>query len=189
VFTTTIIVVKIVASPFVGRLLQRRGVRWVLTVSAVAIAPIPLGWLASDAFWWFVVIQIYSGLAWAGLELGMLMALFDADDDAERTTMQVAFSGIQSVGNAGGSLIGGAILGGTGSGHYAYMLVFASSAVARFAAAMMIVRWLRRVPRLLARLPIRVAAGAWALAVRPWGATIIRPLVEGLGRVRRDREP
>jgi MFS family permease len=185
VFTTTIIVVKIAASPFVGRLLQRRGVRWVLTVSAVAIAPIPLGWLVSDAFAWFVVMQIYSGLAWAGLELGMLMALFDADDDAERTTMQVAFSALQSIGNAGGSLIGGAILGGAGADHHAYMVMFVSSSVARFGAAMLIVRWLRRVPWLLARLPLRVVIGAWTLAIRPWGETIVRPIVEGIGRVRR----
>jgi hypothetical protein len=186
VFTTTIIIVKIVASPYVGRLLQRHGVRSVLTVSAVAIAPIPLGWLVSDAFGWFVVMQIYSGLAWAGLELGMLMALFDADDDAERTTMQVAFSALQSVGNAGGSLIGGAILGGAGADHHAYMVMFVWSSIARFAAAMMIVRWLRRVPGLLARLPIRVVVGAWTLAIRPWGETIVRPIVEGIGRARRE---
>jgi MFS family permease len=192
VFTTTVIVVKIAASPVVGRVLQRRGVRWVLTVSAVAIAPIPLGYLVSDAFLWFVTLQIYSGMAWAGLELGMLMALFDADDDAERTTMQVAFSALQSIGNAGGSLIGGAILGGAGADHHAYMVVFASSSIARFAAAMMIVRWLRRVPKLLAQLPFRVVAGAWTLAIRPWGESIIRPLVEGIGRVRRggrDEDP
>jgi hypothetical protein len=182
VFTTTVIVVKIGASPFVGRLLQRRGVRWVLTLSAVAIAPIPFMWLASDLFAWFVIMQIYSGLAWAGLELGMLMALFDADDDSERTTMQVAFSALQSVGNAGGSLIGGAILAGAGGDHHAYMLVFVASSIGRLAAAMMIVHWLRRVPRLLARLPIRVVTGAWTLAIRPWGAAIVRPLVEGIGR-------
>jgi MFS family permease len=185
VFTTTIIVVKIGASPFVGRLLQCRGVRWVLSVSAIAIAPIPLGWLASDAFAWFIAMQIYSGLAWAALELGMLMALFDADDDAERTTMQVAFSALQAVGNAAGSLLGGAVLGGAGADHRAYMIMFACSSLGRFAAAMLIVRWLRRVPFALARLPIRVVAGAWSLAIRPWGATIVRPLVEGIGRVRR----
>ena len=185
VFTTTVIVVKSGASPVIGRVLQRRGVRWVLTVSAVAIAPIPLAWLASDAFAWFVVLQIYSGFAWAGLELGLLMALFDADDDAERTTMQVAFSALQAIGNAAGSLVGGALLGGAGADHRAYMIVFVSSSIGRFAAAMLIVRWLRRVPALLARLPIRVVAGAWTLAIRPWGATIVRPLVEGIGRARR----
>lgn len=185
VFTTTVIVVKIGASPFIGRVLQRRGVRWVWTVSAVAIAPIPLAWLVPDAFAWFVVLQIYSGFAWAGLELGLLMALFDAEDDAERTTMQVAFSALQAIGNAAGSLVGGALLGGAGADHRAYMVVFVTSSIGRFAAAMLIVRWLRRVPALLARLPIRVVVGAWTLAIRPWGATIVRPLVEGIGRARR----
>lgn len=184
VFTTVIIVVKIAASPYIGRVLQRRGVRWVLTVSAVAIAPIPLGWLVSDAFAWFVVLQVYSGFAWAGLELGMLMALFDAEDDAERTTMQVAFSALQAIGNAAGSVVGGALLGG-GADHRAYMVVFVTSSLARIAAAMLIVRWLRRVPGLLARLPIRVVVGVWTLAIRPWGATLMRPIGESIGRVRR----
>ncbi len=189
VFTTTVIVFKILASPFVGRLLQRHGVRSVLTVSALAIAPIPLGWLVSDAFWWFIVIQIYSGFAWAGLELGMLMALFDAADDAERTTMQVAFSALQATGNAAGSLLGGAILGGAGADHHAYMLVYVASAIGRFAAAMLIVRRLRQVSGLLVRLPLRMAVRTRALAIRPWGATIIRPLVDGITRARRDRTP
>jgi MFS family permease len=189
VFTTTIIVVKILASPAVGRLLQRHGVRPVLTVSALAIAPIPLGWLVSNAFWWFIVLQIYSGLAWAGLELGMLMALFDADDDAERTTMQVAFSALQAIGNAVGSLLGGALLGGAGADHRAYMAVYVASSLGRFAAAMLIVRRLRRVPQLLARIPLKMVVGVWTLAIRPWGETIVRPLVDGISRARRDRLP
>jgi hypothetical protein len=185
VFTTTIIVVKIAVSPLVGRVLQRRGVRPVLSAAAVGIATVPLFWLVSDSFAWFVCMQIYAGFAWAALELGMLMVLFDADSDAERTTMQVAFSAAQSLGNVAGSLIGGVILDARGTDHQAYMTLFVVSALGRLAAAMLIVRRLRRVPRILARLPFGVAAAAWTLAIRPWGATIVRPIVDGIVRFRR----
>lgn len=185
-FTVMIVVVKIAAMPYVGRLLQRVGLRRVLTLSALGIAPIPLLWLVSDSLWWFIVINGYSGIAWAGLEMSMLMALFDADDDAERTTMQVAFSALQAIGAAGASVLGGVVLGAFGTDHQAYLAVFVASSLARFAAAMLLVR---RLPFLVAKLPFTVMTRAWTLALRPAGGTIIRPIVEGLGRLRRDRDP
>lgn len=182
IFTATILITKIVVLPIVGRFVARVGVRRVLSASALAIAPIPFLWLASDSFAWFVVIQIYAGLAWAGFDLGLLLALFDADDDAERTTMQVAFSALNAMGTAGASLIGGAVLAYFGSDHHAYLCVFVVSAIARIAAAVLIVREL---PKVLVRLPVTVVVGAWTLAIRPWGGTIVRPIVEGLGKLTR----
>ena len=117
------------------------------------------------------------------------MALFEADDDAERTTMQVAFSGLQSIGNAGGAVLGGAVLAGAGGGHHAYMVVFVASAIARFAAALLLVRQLRKLPQLLVWLPVTVAARAWTLALRPAGSSMLRPILGGIVRFRRDRVP
>ncbi len=185
VFTATVVVVKIAALPTLGRIIQRSGVRRVMTVCALAIAPIPLLYLVSDAFAWLIVIQVIAGVAWAGFELGLLMALFDGEDDAERTTMQVAFSALQAIGTAGASLVGGGLLGALGSDHAAYLWVFAVSAAARLGAALLLVREL---PRAIARIPITMVARAWTLAIRPWGGTIVRPIVEGLGRLRRDRD-
>ncbi len=170
VFAAVIVVVKIIAMPLVGKALHRTSLRRVITVSALGIAPIPLLWLVSDSFWWFLAIQTYSGIAWAGFELGMLMALFDAEDDAERTATQVAFSALQAVGAAGASLIGGFVLGAFGTDHHAYLAVFIVSSVARFAAVMLLVR---RLPMLLARLPFTVVTRAWTLAedlLRFWRA-------------------
>jgi len=184
VFTATVVLVKIAALPTLGRIIQRSGVRRVMTVCALAIVPIPLLFAVSDAFAWLIAIQVIGGVAWGGFELGLLIALFDGEDDAERTTMQVAFSALQAIGTAGASLVGGGLLGALGSDHTAYLWVFAVSAVARLAAAVLIVHEL---PRLIARFPIAVVARAWTLAIRPWGGTIVRPIVEGLERLRRDR--
>ncbi len=183
VFTATIVVVKVAALPVFGRLMQRLGVRRVLTGCAIAIVPIPLMWIASDAFPWLLATQVYSGLAWAGFELGMLMALFDAADDAERTTMQTAFSALQALGNAGASLLGAAMLGALGGDHGAYMWLFGVSAFARIGATALLVRGLRP----LVGLPFTVAARAWTVALRPWGGTIVRPIAHRLERRRVDR--
>jgi hypothetical protein len=162
-YTATIVIVKIVAMPVIGRILQRTSLRRVLTLSAFGIAPIPLFWLVSDSFWWFIAMQVYSGIAWAGFELGMLMALFDAEDDAERTTTQVAFSALQAIGTAGASLVGGALLGAFGANHHAYLSVFVVSSIARFCAVIVLVR---RLPILLAKLPFTVFTRAWTFGYR-----------------------
>jgi len=185
VFTATIVVAKIAFSPMLGRLIHRVGVRRVIGGCALGIAVIPLMYIASDAYGWLLFIQFYGGIAWGGFELGVLIALFDADDDAERTTLQVAYGALQAVGNAGASFIGGALLGALGSGHTGYLWLFLVSATARTLAALLVVR---NLPRLLARLPAVIIVGTWTLAIRPWGGTIVRPIVDGLGKLgRRDR--
>lgn len=182
VFTATIVLAKIACSSALGRLIHRIGVRRVLGGCAVAIVPIPLMYLASDAYPWLLFIQLYGGVAWAGFELGALIALFDADDDGERTTFQVAYGALQAAGNASASFVGGALLAALGSGHDAYLWLFVVSAAARLAAAFLVVR---NLPLVLVRLPATLVVGAWTLAIRPWGGTIVRPIVEGLGRWRR----
>jgi MFS family permease len=178
--TATILVTQIVASPLAARLVKRGGLRRMLSGAALAIAPIPFLWLVSSSFWWLVVVQVYAGVAWAAFELGRLLALFDAEDDAERTTMQVMFSAMNAVGTAGASVIGGAVLAQLGSGREAYLWVFVISGIARLGAAVLIVHEL---PKVLARLPVTLLVGAWTLGIRPWGGSIVRPLVEGLGKL------
>jgi MFS family permease len=182
VFTATILITKVAVLPLVSRYVRRVGVARLLSSSALAIAPIPFLWLVSGSYWWFLVIQVYAGIAWAGFELGLLLALFDAEDDAERTTMQVMFSALNATGTAGASLIGGVLLAQLGGDHHAYLTVFVISGIARFAAAVLVVREL---PKVLLRLPVTVVVSAWTLGIRPWGGTIVRPIVEGLGKLAR----
>jgi predicted MFS family arabinose efflux permease len=177
-----IVISKIAFSPALGRLIARVGLRKVLGWCALGIAPIPTLYVISDAYPWLLFIQFYGGIAWGGFELGVLIALFDAEDDSERTTMQVAYGAMLAMGNAGASFIGGAILAGFGSGYEAYMWVFLISAIARFAAAILVVR---NLPRLVLTLPGTMIVGAWTLAIRPWGGTIVRPILEGVARLRR----
>ncbi|MBA3499060.1 MAG: MFS transporter [Deltaproteobacteria bacterium] len=181
-FTALIVISKIVFSAPLGRLMQRVGVRRVLSGCALGIAPIPLMYMASDWYPWLLFIQFYGGIVWGGFELGALIALFDGDDDGERTTLQVAYGALQAVGNASASFVGGALLASLGSGQVAYLWVFLVSAIARLLAALLIVK---NLPRLIVRLPATIIVGAWTLAIRPWGGTIVRPFIEGISRWRK----
>ena len=120
-------------------------------------------WFVSDAFAWFIVIQVYAGIAWAGFDLGMLMALFDADDDGERISLQVLFSALQAIATASASLIGGAVLSSFGADHHAYLIMFVVSAAARIAAMAMLVR---NLPRLIVKIPRVVISRAWVIVAR-----------------------
>jgi len=162
-YTASILVVKVVALPIVGKIIPRVGIRRVLTVSAIAIVPIPLLWFVSDSFAWFIIIQAYAGIAWAGFDLGMLMALFDAEDDGERISLQVMFSALQAIATASASLIGGAVLSSFGADHHAYLVMFIVSAVGRVAAMATLVR---NLPRLIVRIPARVITRAWLVVAR-----------------------
>jgi hypothetical protein len=162
-FTASIYVVKVIVLPIVGKIIPRVGLRRVLTISAIAIVPIPFMWLGPDAFWWFIVIQVYAGVAWAGFDLGMLMALFDAEDDAERISLQVLFSALQAIAQASASLVGGAVLSSFGADHHAYLVMFMVSAAGRIAAVAMLVR---NLPRLIVRIPAVVISRAWLVVAR-----------------------
>lgn len=182
VFTATVVVAKIAFSPALGRLIGRVGVNRVVSACALGIVPIPLMFIVSDAYVWLLFLQFYGGIVWGGFELGVLMALFDAEDDGERTAMQVAYSGLTAIGNAGASFIGGAILASFFGSHEGYVWVFVVSAVARLFAALLVVK---NLPHVLARLPATVVIGAWTLAIRPWGGTIVRPIVDSISKLRR----
>jgi len=60
--------------------------------------------------------------------------------------------------------------------------VFLVSAIARTCAAALIVR---NLPLVLAKLPATVVVGAWTLAIRPAGGTLVRPILEGINKLRK----
>jgi len=182
-FVATVVITKIIALWRMGDVVERFGPRRVLTVSAVGITPLPLLWPLSGHLAYLLAIQVFAGVVWAAFELAMFMTLFSVDDENERTTLQVWFSGLQALSQAAASVLGGVLLGALGSDREAYFAVFLASALARFAAMTLLVRRLPSIPVLL---PM-VATRAWTMALRPWGGTILRPLVLGAGRLRRVR--
>lgn len=61
-----------------GSLSDQVGARQILRVTGVLVALNPLLWLLSSKLWWVVVVQLYSGLCWAGFNLAAANFVFDA---------------------------------------------------------------------------------------------------------------
>jgi MFS family permease len=90
-----------------GRLVDRFGSRQVMGSCAGGIVISPLLWLVHSNIWYLLVVQLYSGVVWAGYALATGSFLFDAVTPGKRARC-AAYHGMM---NATGNLIGGYIGG------------------------------------------------------------------------------
>ena len=90
-----------------GRLSDAFGNRLILATAGFAIPILPLLWLISTNFWYIVVIQVFSGLAWAGFSLSASNYIYDTVASAKRAR----YVAMHSILNSGG-IFAGALLGG-----------------------------------------------------------------------------
>jgi MFS family permease len=90
-----------------GRLSDAFGNRLILATAGIAIPVLPLLWLVSTDFWYIAVIQMFSGLAWAGFSLSASNFIYDTVAPAKRAR----YVAMHSILNSGG-IFAGALLGG-----------------------------------------------------------------------------
>jgi MFS family permease len=131
---------RIAVLPWLGRLARARGAGWLLRRGALAIVPLPPLWLVSDSFAYLLVLQIFSGLAWAALELATLLAFFEGLDPEERTSVLTAYNLASAVALALGALLGAAIFQAVGGGHAGFASLFLISSLGRVLTLPLIVR-------------------------------------------------
>jgi MFS family permease len=172
---------KIASYPLLGRIARRAGLRQLMALGGLGIAPLPLLWPLLPVPFLFL-LQAMAGMFWAAFELAVLLSFLDVSDDPERTSLLATFHFLNSAAVAVASLGGGALLAALGQGREAYLVVFAVSAVARLLSVAFLLARVRRgmaveVP------PLRI------LAVRPWGEAIIRPVLATLDLARRLGRP
>ncbi len=168
---------KIATYPLLGRIARRAGLRQLMAIGGIGIAPLPLLWPMLPLPYLFI-LQAGAGMCWAAFELSVMLSFLDVSDDPERTSLLATYQFLNSAAVAGASLGGGALLAALGQGRDAYLVVFAVSAVARLLAVALLLARARRgmaveVP------PLRI------LAVRPWGEAIVRPVLATLDLARR----
>jgi MFS family permease len=168
--TATAFVARVVALPALGRTAQGAGTRRVLWAGALGIVPLPALWLLSDAFAYLVVIQILGGVAWAALELAILLSIFEHIDPRERVGVLTLYNLANAGAVAGGALAGAWLFDAAGGGRGGFLAVFALSTASRaFSLAA-----LRRAPDVTApEHPLELRT----LAVRPAGGAVQRPVL------------
>lgn len=171
---------KIAIYPLLGRIARRAGVRQLLAVGAIGIAPLPLLWTVSPSVSYLFCVQGLAGMFWAAFELGILLSFLDVPDDRERTALLATYHFLNTGAVATASLIGGTTLAALGQDRDAYLWIFGASSVGRAIGLALLLARARR--GMVEEIPaLRI------LAVRPWGEAIIRPVVATFGLARRMR--
>jgi len=168
---------KIATYPLLGRIARRAGLRQLMAIGGLGIAPLPLFWPAVPVPYLFL-LQCLAGMCWAAFELSVMLSFLDVSDDPERTSLLATFHCLNSAAVAAASLGGGALLALLGQDRSAYLILFAVSAIARLVSVSVLLARARRgmaveVP------PLRI------LAVRPWGEAVVRPVIATLDLARR----
>jgi MFS family permease len=142
-FTTLIaasFAARIAVLPWLGRLARARGAGWLLRRGALAIVPLPPLWLLSDSFPYLLLLQAFSGVAWASLELATLLAFFEGLDAEERTSVLTAYNLASALALVLGALVGAAIFYGVGGGHAGFASLFVISSLGRLLTLPLLVR-------------------------------------------------
>lgn len=145
---------KVVALPLWGRIARSAGPRRLMWLGGAAIVPISGLWIFAPLFsnvrftlpLWFAsagsfsfsaetiyiaLIQLLSGIAWAGYELAMVLMFLEAIPKRERTSVLTVYNFGNAAAMVLGGLIGGTLLRALGEDYFAYMVLFGLSSVMR----------------------------------------------------------
>ena len=169
---------KVVGYPLLGRIARRAGVRQLMALGGIGIAPLPLLWWWAPSMTALFVVQGAAGVFWAAFELAVMLSFLDVTDDTERTSLLTTFHFLNSAAVAVASLIGGLVLVVLGADLEAYLWIFVASAVVRAVGLAILLGRARR------GMAVEVPA-LRILAIRPWGEAVIRPVAATVGLARR----
>ena len=104
--TGTAVLMQFTTLKMWGRAGDIFGHRSVLIVTGLTIPFLPLFWVIHDNFWYLIVLQVISGLAWGGFNLGCGNLLFDLVPSAQRVTYVAVHNVLVAAGVFLGGLIG-----------------------------------------------------------------------------------
>lgn len=68
---------RVISGYIFNGLVEKSGVRLLLIIGSISVIPIPFLWMQTDSFFWLVVIQLASGIAWGCHELGMTLVIIE----------------------------------------------------------------------------------------------------------------
>lgn len=166
----TSFVAKFLCLPLWGRYAHRHGAKRLMWVGALSIIPLASGWVLSDDYWWLLVLQVFSGVAWGAYELALMLLFFETIPERERTNVLTVYNVVNSLALVLGSAFGALILMLGEVSQPAYLCVFGLSTVVRLSS----LYWMARLP------DVNVPAGGAMirpLAMRPSSGSIDDPVL------------
>jgi MFS family permease len=154
---------RVGVSPLLGEVAHRYGANRLMWIGGVGIVPVAALWLVTDAYAWLALAQALAGCAWAAFELGAFLLFFDAIREDERASVLTVYQLTNAAAMLLGSIAGGLILRGLGGDREAYAALFLLSTIARAVPLGLLGRLtgrrVREIPKSLAVLAVRPAAG------------------------------
>jgi MFS family permease len=137
-----------------GKRMDRAGSIKVLKITSLLVPFVPLGWALSRNLWWLIVMEVFSGVAWAGFQLSSSVFIFDAAPPQNRTRYIALYNSLIFLGVSLGSLTGGIVAPLLPPFMRSYFLsIFIVSGVARLAVALFFrprIKEVRKVPQVKA---------------------------------------
>jgi MFS family permease len=92
-----------------GKRMDRAGSIKVLKITSLFVPFVPLGWALYHSLWWLIIMQLFSGFAWAGFQLSSSVFIFDASPQQNRTRYIALYNSLTFLGVSVGSLTGGIV--------------------------------------------------------------------------------
>ena len=136
ILSTLSAIARMVGQQFWGRLVDRRGARWVLAMCHLLIPVLPFIWFPLTEAWQLVFVTVPSGFLWAGHEIANFNMLLELPKESEQTQAVASYHTLIGGANILGPLVGGLVVERLG-----YLWNFGLSGVGRFIAALLLL-WL-----------------------------------------------
>lgn len=104
------IIAKYLTMPAWGKACDRFGTRKVLTLSGFLMPAVPFLWTLSTDIWYLVLVQVFSGLVWAGFDLSSFNFIFDTTSNEKRATCVAYYNVLNGAAVFTGAMLGAAII-------------------------------------------------------------------------------
>jgi len=90
-----------------GKLADKYGDKSILTVSAIGVCLIPLCWAFTTNLWEILLLEILTGVAWAGFNIAVTNYLWDISDERKRAMYVAIYWGLIGIVGIIAPLLGG----------------------------------------------------------------------------------
>ncbi len=165
-------VAKAVFQPLWGAFCHKYGALKLLWIGGLGLVPLSGLWLVpiwahiDGVFWYMLLTQLISGALWAAYEQAVLLMMFDAIREKERTSLWATFNVGNAAAMVGGSLLGAWLLGQSNDLN-AYASAFGLSIAVRLATVVYLARAhdLLEPPQLIVRENVHLGEGALEIPV------------------------
>ncbi|MEE9525021.1 MAG: MFS transporter, partial [Candidatus Woesearchaeota archaeon] len=124
-------IAKYLALPVWGKLMDEHGTKKIVTLTGYIMPILPILWLFSRNYYFFIFIQIIGGIIWAGFELSTFNFIFDTTTPEKRARCVSYFNVINGVMIFLGATIGSLVVKYNNVFWTKYYLVFLISGICR----------------------------------------------------------